>query len=126
MLDQEEDGHAIAITSCPCILVLHLLRYVHCGGRTRKIATPVQIPRQVQVPCRCSESGRLTYSPCALILHHGDSPQSGHYTSLLITDAGQGWRMNDEQLPQGMSQSEWSRARWLLRDVYLIMLSASY
>ena len=40
--------------------------------------------------------------------------------------SGQGWRMNDEQLPQGMSHSDWSEAGWLLRDTYLFMLIASY
>ena len=94
------DGHRCIFLSLPSVLVIHLQRF-RCvnGGVSRNntaiALTPLQLPHDaVEI------AGQRTFHPRAVILHHGASPRSGHYTCFLLRRAGAGWYMDDAQLPQ--------------------------
>ena len=114
------DGHRCIFLSLPSVLVIHLQRFRYLNGgvsrnNTAIALTPLQFPHDaVEIV------GQRIFHPRAVILHHGASPRSGHYTCYLLRRAGAGWYMDDAQLPQDMT----SDATLVARQSYLVMLQS--
>ena len=116
---QDEDGHTCIITEAPNILVLQLLRYQYRNGQAYRIPTHVVVGHEVHLPCSGISSVDSTlYHTRAIILHLGESPRHGHYTTLLTSRTGVGWYMNDKAVPHEMS----SECPLVRRLAYLIIL----
>ena len=69
----------------PPFLLLQLLRFKYEKGRFVKITTPIQLGLRVQIPqLLWGEIVLVNYVCQALCLHHGMTPTSGHYTTILL------------------------------------------
>ena len=93
-----QQAHTHALTSPPRILLLTLARYEHTVLGPRKSCDPVllfpiiQMPTFVDGSIRCT---RVQYKLRSIIIHHGHSIRSGHYTSALMDSAGRHWLADD-------------------------------
>ena len=87
----------------PPFLALQVLRCRVANGRivkrmdqisSQSILDPVLLPELPEVGFECTD---CEYRVIALMLHHGETPDVGHYTTLLRTEAG--WcRKDDDQV----------------------------
>ena len=63
----------------------------------------------------------VSYQVIAVVVHHGPTPASGHYTTLLRTNDRRGWRVrNDERVSWLLNLGEYE-----LSNAYLIFLNKS-
>ena len=75
----------------PPVIALQLHRFVRRGGRVQKCRTKVMLDSRIYVLVfqgAGHASTRLSYRLYAFIEHHGQSPDSGHYTAMLVQDDG--------------------------------------
>ncbi|CAE7316382.1 unnamed protein product [Symbiodinium sp. CCMP2592] len=112
----------------PRFVCLQLLRFYTVGARVRKDQRAVTIPLQVRLPVFQTEIGPRPawrmYRLRALIGHHGSTPRSGHYRTLLIH-----WESTQED-PQLYYTDDSCMARRptnaqlrvLMTEVYLVFL----
>ena len=115
---QLEEGHRCCFLSLPQVLVLHLLRFRYVANRPSRNLTPVMLGR-FSFPVAATELVTHTeYAPQAVIMHHGETPHSGHYTSFLYHSAGNGWYMDDARSPRAMSAT----SSVIMRQSYIVML----
>ena len=71
----------------PLVLPIQLLRFQVCQGSVRKTRTEVHLEDNIQVPVFNDDgldTQLYTYSLQAYVVHHGLSPKSGHYTTVLM------------------------------------------
>ena len=115
----QADVHALS--QVPQGFCLQLQRFRVRDGRTVKQQVRVSWGNTVQVPCyvsgRTLEIQWRSYRVGTCILHHGATPTSGHYTSLMAQ--ADGWlRTDDYQVPQPVSRITAAHER----EVYALLL----
>lgn len=81
------------------VLTLQLNRFDHFG---RKIMKPVQYPETLDIKPfltdKSSSRGETIYSLYGVIMHHGSSQKSGHYTSFVKSSNGTWLYIDDESV----------------------------
>ena len=107
------------------VLLLQLARYSNGVAGTEKDRTEVQLSQKISVPIfgQGLRTYRATYLVSAIILHHGDSLHSGHYTSMLLEPSalprGSCWGTDDHR-----SARQYPRLpKCVARDSYLAILA---
>ena len=97
-----DPGHKQWLSVAPSVLVLQLVRYRFVQGRVIKDVTPIELAAHVDMPMAADRHRRQRYQLVSIILHHGDSPDRGHYTSICSAGAGlQRWlHLNDDHVPR--------------------------
>ena len=120
---QQEAVHGL--TSDHSVLVLQLARY-HIGDNgTTKDRTEVRISQKMHVPIfgHGLTTFRATYAVSAILLHHGTSLQSGHYTSILLEPSalprGSCWGTDDRRSARRYTVIP----KCVDRDSYIIILA---
>ena len=120
---QQEAVHGL--TSDHSVLVLQLARY-HIGDNgTTKDRTEVRISQKMHVPIfgHGLTTFRATYAVSAILLHHGTSLQSGHYTSILLElsalPRGSCWGTDDRRSARRYTVIP----KCVDRDSYIIILA---
>ena len=104
----------------PRLLLVQLMRYCF-RGRVVKTHTPIAIPDVVRVPCLLlGEISTVSYKHIASILHHGDDPTHGHYTTLAIDSLAGTWHLDDANRPRELSRSDVTAIA--SQDMYIICL----
>lgn len=83
------------------------------GWEIGKNSAPVHVPPELEIPLANGAISRYRFHPC-FIVHHGATPNSGHYTSNREVQ-GQKYYMSDEHITQ-VNQEAWDEA---LRNIYL-------
>ena len=84
-----EQSHSLDGQSLPPVLFLHLKRFASERGRLHKLPSHVSFPLSLTLPQSIlhgwvSKGGALpVYELCAVAVHHGETPQSGHYTAFV-------------------------------------------
>ena len=68
------------------VLMVQLARYNYGDNGVSKDRTGVAVPRKLLLPVfgRGLKTFQATYTVCSIIIHHGNHPRAGHYTSLLL------------------------------------------
>ena len=82
----------------PSVLPIQLLRFQVCQGNVRKIRTEVSLEKHIQVPIFINDglaTQSCVYSLHAYVVHHGLSPKSGHYTTVLMRGSKKFWLCDD-------------------------------
>ena len=82
-----------ALKDPPLVLMIRLSRFQRLQHRTHKVRTPVIIEPRVNIPVFDDEALQCTnvpYDVLSVILHAGNSPSAGHYTTRLLTPAAGG------------------------------------
>ena len=64
----------------PPILFISVNRYQNVNGSTNKITNNITYNAEIEIPFN---NQRIKYSLHAILLHHGNSPVSGHYTTVI-------------------------------------------
>ena len=80
------------------VIVIRLDRCRNGPTGVQKVRSRVTHAAEVQIPCFVRggiERRGVLYRVSALVVHHGDSPRSGHYTTRLITRQGDTWATED-------------------------------
>jgi len=108
----------VLLADLPHLLIIQLKRFVMPEGtdkqhRLHKVTHPFKAPISLTVPAQSMHKGSSAagcsthYSLCAIIDHHGDSLNAGHYTAQLHTATGF-WRFDDERpvRPESAEQVE--------------------
>ena len=114
-----------ALSTPPDLLCFLLTRYtLQPSARLtyEKNTCAIQLPRLVRVPCFLEESLTcrwLRYRLASVIVHTGDSPEQGHYTSVLVSGSGT-WGTNDHRRAQLTSLEDVSTVNgcymlWMVR-----------
>lgn len=77
----ESKAKTITFSDLPTALILILLRFRHDSSarRATKLDTLVDYPLDIDL--EDVEKGPVRYKLCAVVLHHGKSPDTGHYTT---------------------------------------------
>ena len=108
------------LLEAPSVLLVQLMCY-RVTDVIQKCCAPIHIPPVVQVPTLAmGELATVDYRCIATILHHGNTPTSGHYTTLLHCSGPGSWLLNDDRLPRTMTASEASLL--MARDMYILCL----
>ena len=68
------------------VIMVQLARYNYGEAGASKDRTGVAVPRKLLLPIfgRGLKTFQATYTVCSIIIHHGNHPNVGHYTSLLL------------------------------------------
>ena len=68
------------------VIMIQLARYQYGDDGASKDRTGVAVPRKLLLPIfgRGLKTFPATYTVCSIIIHHGNQPDAGHYTSLLL------------------------------------------
>jgi ubiquitin carboxyl-terminal hydrolase 36/42 len=76
------------VSTAPNVLVLHLKRFSY-GNMHAKISKPISFEQFLQLSCRkLKEVTSVAYSLCSVLVHHGSSTHSGHYTAYVKVSKG--------------------------------------
>ena len=129
----EDPGHLQWLHHPPLILMLHLQRYCFAEGIVQKNSSPIDLVERLSLPvlprdvrhesAPIDRSGDQLYQVVSVILHHGSSPQQGHYTSLCFAGAGEhSYRihLNDDALPRALTPLD--ALALCSRDMYIVCL----
>ena len=110
----------------PPMICLQLLRYTYSGSRVVKICTSISsdsFDSRILIPVFVIgdqlEIAHVPYRVMAIVVHHGPTPDSGHYTTQLRDRDGRGWwTKNDTQCYWHPTLEE-----HVLKNAYLVFLS---
>ena len=85
-------AHIHALVQAPTVLVLSFSRYGGPLGRGHKNACRIAGREVVHMPMFSADNdistGVVEYETIAVVMHHGDSVDSGHYTARLVEAEG--------------------------------------
>lgn len=88
----------IKIFRPPQILILHLNRFHHTNSLVKKITNHVDFPfydLSLEQYLSDNDDCQANYDLIAIICHHGDSAQSGHYTCFAIEETMDWYHFDD-------------------------------
>lgn len=104
---QRQDAvRTIKLTKLPPTLNLQLLRFVYDrqNARRKKINSYIKFSETLEISqdfCRNTCDRPVTYSLCAVLVHHGQSAHSGHYIAhIKDRKSGTWYKFNDERVEQ--------------------------
>ena len=120
---RDDPGYRQWLLAAPKVLFLQLQRFSMSAGVVKKICTPIALNSHIELPIDDPqlETGRTcTYRVCSIILHSGSTPVRGHYTNLLLLDAGKGLYLNDNAVPREVTASD--ALRLCSVDMYVLCL----
>ena len=104
----------------PTLLLIQLMRYSF-RGEIMKNRIPIHIPEIVAAPCLVmGEFVTHSYRQVATILHHGEDPSHGHYTTILCDVHAGRWHLDDSNLPRALSRSDADALS--MQDMYIVCL----
>ena len=105
--DRVDFQRSSTITKWPDTLFLHILRFGNTGSRCYRIGGSISITANLTL-------GSRHYRTFAQLLHHGSSPKSGHYTSIILQNDGKCLKYDDHRPPTPTRFNAGSRKRVLL------------
>ena len=121
---QEEEGEwhrsRCTLASAPHILVLHLQRFAFSQGMIRKLRPPVKFEDTIRITLGTGES--MTYQIAAILAHHGEEVNVGHYSAYIHVGDGAGYfRCNDVRVSYA-GQTATELPGDLASDAYMFFL----
>lgn len=89
---KERSFRSMRVAGAPCVLVVHLKRFLNDSGRITKLDVPVVFP------VRGLLLDGKTYDLAAVSSHYGSTPLSGHYKAVARNFLDGNWYCFDDEL----------------------------
>ena len=110
-----------ALTPGTRCVALQQNRFRTDSAGSRKCSSSVSIPRQLSIPCWIAGGiQQILFQVSAVLIHLGDTPNSGHYRSALFEPNGRCWYTDDNRNAVCPSVSD---AKVFRENAYVVFLS---